>query len=70
MESIPQDTSLDDRLSEADSLPISKAARALGLDAYTLYTFISNGDAVQAGLSASGEFVIPKGEVDRLARKE
>ena len=69
MESIPQDTSLDDRLSEADSLPISKAARALGLDAYTLYTFIQTG-RVQAGLSPSGEFVVPQSEVERLARKE
>lgn len=50
-------------------MPIVKAARALGLDAYTFCTFIQRG-RVQAGLSASGEFVVPASEVERLAKKE
>ncbi len=64
-----QDDVLPGRLNEAESVSIPKAARALGLDAYTLYTFIQR-ERVQAGLSPSGELVIPKSEVDRLARKE
>ena len=64
-----QDAGLSGRLSETESVSIPKAARMLGLDAYTLYTFIQR-DRVQAGLSPSGEFVIPKSEVERLARKE
>ena len=64
-----QDAGLIGRLSEAESVSIPKAARMLGLDAYTLYTFIQR-ERVQAGLSPSGEFVIPKNEVERLARKE
>jgi hypothetical protein len=69
MENIHQDDRLADRLSEAESLPIADAARELGLDVYTLYTFVQR-ERVQAGLSPSGEFVIPKTEVERLARKE
>ncbi len=69
MENIQQDARLPDRLSEVESISIPKAARALGLDAYTLCTFIQRGQ-VQTGLSPSGEFVIPKGEVERLAKKE
>ena len=69
MENIQQDERLADRLSEANSVPIANAARELGLDVYTLYTFVQR-QRVQAGLSPSGEFVIPKSEVERLARKE
>jgi hypothetical protein len=69
MENIQQDDRLADRLSEADSVPIANAARELGLDVYTLYTFIQR-ERVRAGLSPTGEFVIPKSEVERLARKE
>ena len=64
-----QDAGLTGRLSEAESVSIPKAARMLGLDVYTLYTLIQR-DRVQTGLSPSGEFVIPKNEVERLARKE
>jgi hypothetical protein len=69
MENIQEDAIVTGRLSEAESMPIVKAARALGLDAYTLCTFIQRGQ-VQAGLSASGEFVVPTSEVERLAKKE
>ena len=69
MENIQQDASLNGRLNDADSVPIANAARELGLDVYTLYTFIQR-ERVQAGLSPSGEFVIPKSEVERLAKKE
>ena len=61
--------SLADKLDETDSVPIAKAARELGLDVYTLYTFVQR-QRVQAGLSPSGEFVIPNSEVERLAKKE
>ena len=64
-----QDAILSGSLSEADSVSIPKAARALGLDVYTLCTFIQR-ERVWAGLSPTGEFVIPKSEVERLARKE
>ena len=64
-----QDAILTGRLSEADSVSVPKAARALGLDVYTLYTLIQR-DRVRAGLSPTGEFVIPKSEVERLAKKE
>ncbi len=63
-----QDAILGDRLSEADSVSILQAARTLGLDAYTLCTLIQR-ERVQAGLSSSGEFVIPISEVERLAGK-
>jgi hypothetical protein len=69
MENIPQDIALAGRMSEADSVPIANAARELGLDVYTLYTFIQR-ERVQAAFSSSGEFVIPKSEVERLAKKE
>lgn len=69
MENIQQDGILSGRLDEADSMPIDKAARAIGLDVYTLYTFIQRG-RVEAGFSPSGEFVIPNSEVERLAKKE
>jgi predicted site-specific integrase-resolvase len=61
--------SLADKMDETDSVPIAKAAHELGLDVYTLYTFVQR-QRVQAGLSLSGEFIIPKSEVERLARKE
>ena len=64
-----QDAGLTSRLSDAESVSIPKAARMLGLDAYTICTFIQRG-RVQAAFSPSGEFVIPKSEVERLARKE
>jgi hypothetical protein len=64
-----QDAILSGSLSEADSVSIPKAARALGLDVYTLCTFIQR-ERVRAGLSPTGEFVIPKSEVQRLAKKE
>ena len=63
-----QDASLTARLSEAESVSIPKAARTLGLDAYTLYTLVQR-ERVQAGLSQSGEFVIPNGELNRLLKK-
>ena len=70
MEHIQQKhNSLADGLSETDSVPVAKAARELGLDVYTLYTFVQR-QRVQAGLSPSGEFVIPIDEVERLAKKE
>lgn len=56
------------RLSEADSIPIPKAARTLGLDAYALYTLIQR-ERVQAGLSPSGEFVIANTELNRILKK-
>ena len=56
------------RLSEADSVSIPRAARRLGLDAYTLYTLVQR-ERVQAGLSSSGEFVIANTELDRLMKK-
>ena len=69
MENIHKDVSLAGRVDEAESMPIDKAARELGLDVYTLYTFVQR-QRVQAGLSPSGEFVIPNSEVERLAKKE
>jgi hypothetical protein len=69
MENIQKDGILTGSLSEAESMPIDKAARELGLDVYTLYTFIQRG-RVQAEFSPSVEFVIPKSEVERLAKKE
>lgn len=56
------------RLSEAKSVPIPQAARMLGLDFYTLCTFIQR-ERVKAELSSSGEFVVPKDEVNRLLKK-
>jgi hypothetical protein len=64
-----QDGGLSRRLSEAKSVSIPKAARALGLDAYTLYTLIQR-ERVQAGLSQSGEFVISNEELNRLLKKD
>ena len=69
MEHIQQDASLTGILNDADSVPIANAARELGLDVYTLYTFVQR-ERVQGGLSPSGEFVIPKSEVERLSKKE
>ena len=63
------DVSLTGRLSEVDSISIPKAARTLGLDAYTLYTLIQR-ERVQAGLSPSGEFVIANAELNRLLKKD
>jgi len=60
---------LTGRLSEADSISIPRAARRLGLDAYTLCTLILS-ERVQAGLSPSGEFVIANAELNRLLKKE
>ena len=68
MDSEP-DAILIGRLSEADSISIPKAARRLGLDAYTLYTLIQR-ERVQARLSPSGEFVIANTELDRLLKKD
>jgi len=68
MDSEPDDI-LTGRVSEADSIPIQKAARTLGLDAYTLYTLIQR-ECVQAGLSPSGEFVIANTELSRLLKKD
>jgi predicted site-specific integrase-resolvase len=59
----------DGRLTDAEAVTIPQAARALGLDVYTVYTFIQR-ERVQAGLSPSGEFVIPKNEVNRLLKKD
>jgi hypothetical protein len=64
-----QDAILTGRLSEAESVPIPKAARALRLDAYTLYSLIQR-ERVQAGISESGEFVIPNEELNRLLKKD
>ncbi len=64
-----QDAGLSGRLSEAKSVSIPKAARALGLDTYTLYTLIQR-ERVRAGLSQSGEFVIPNDELNRLLKKD
>ncbi|HEY5233983.1 MAG TPA: hypothetical protein VIK35_10665, partial [Verrucomicrobiae bacterium] len=64
MDSEP-DAILTGRLSEAESVSIPKAARRLGLDAYTLCTLIQR-EQVRAGLSASGEFVIANEELNRL----
>jgi hypothetical protein len=69
MENIQQDSVLIGRLSEAESVPIANAARELGLDVYTLCTFIQR-ERIRAGFSPSGEFVIPNSEVQRLAKKE
>jgi len=63
------DANLSGRLNEADSISIPKAARRLGLDAYTLCTLIQR-QRVQAGLSPSGEFVIASEELNRLLKKD
>ena len=63
-----QDAILSGRLSEAQSVSIPQAARLLGLDAYTLCTLIQR-ERVQAEFSPSGEFVISKSEMERLAGK-
>jgi hypothetical protein len=57
------------RLSEAETVSIPIAARRLGLDPYTLYTLVQR-ERVQAGLSASGEFVIANAELNRLLKKD
>jgi hypothetical protein len=59
---------LTGRLSDAESVPIPQAARMLGLDFYTLCTFIQR-ERVRTELSPSGEFVIPKDEVNRLLKR-
>jgi hypothetical protein len=63
------DDQQDGRLTDAEAVTIPQAARALGLDDYTVYTFIQR-ERVRAGLSSSGEFVIPKNEVNRLLKKD
>ena len=68
MDSEP-DAILTGRLGEADSISIPKAARRLGLDAYTLCTLIQR-ERVKAGLSPSGEFVIANEELNRLLKKD
>jgi len=68
MDSEP-DAILNGRLSEAESVLIPKAARRLGLDAYTLCTLIQR-ERVQAGLSPSGEFVIANEELNQLLKKD
>jgi len=68
MDSEP-DAILTGRLSETDSISIPKAARRLGLDAYTLCTLIQR-ERVQAELSPSGEFVIANEELNRLLKKD
>ena len=64
-----QDAILTSRLSEAESVSFPKAARRLGLDTYTFYTLIQR-ERVQAGLSPSGEFVIPNEELNWLLKKD
>ena len=63
------DAILTGRLSEAESVSIPKAARRLGLDAYTLCTLIQR-ERVQTGLSPAGEFVIANEELNRLLKKD
>ena len=64
-----QDAILTGRLSEAETVSIPKAARRLGLDAYTLCTLVQR-ERVKAGLSASGEIVIANEELNRLLKRD
>jgi hypothetical protein len=63
------DEQQDARLTEAEAVTIPQAARTLGLDDYTVYTLIQR-ERAQARLSPSGEFVVPKDEVNRLLKKD
>ena len=48
-----------------DGISVAEAARILGLDAFTLYTFIQR-DRLRAVRAQSGEIVIPSKELFRL----
>ena len=63
------DAILTGRLDGTDSISIPKAARRLGLDAYTLCALIQR-ERVQAGLSPVGEFIIANEELNRLLKKD
>lgn len=47
---------------------IPQAARALGLDTYTLYTLIQR-ERINPTIAAGGEFVVTEEDVKRLATK-
>ena len=50
-------------------ISISQAARALGLDTYTLYTLIQR-EKINPITAAGGEYVVSEQDVERLAAKE
>jgi predicted site-specific integrase-resolvase len=51
-----------------EGVPVAEAARHLGLDAFTVYTFIQR-DRLRAVRAPSGEILVPQGDLVRLLRR-